>query len=937
VWGGATNGETILVGRDAECGRLDAALDGLAGGRTGFIEVTGEPGIGKTRMLTELGIRARQRGCLVLSGRATEYDGTTAFAGLIEALDGCDPQRLRHIAGTDATILASVFPTIAAEAPAPPTERHRIHRAISSLLQRIGQAHPAVLLLDDLHWADPATVELLAQLVRRPPRAPLLLGLAYRNRQAPVRLLAALAGAPTRLELGRLTRDEADQLLPGIGRSRRETIYRDGGGNPFNLLALATMSSADKEPDRPIGNSELPHAVTQAILREVAELQPRAALVAQAAAVAGETFDTDLVARIAQVDPAELTAAIDELTARDLLRPAGVTHRFRFRHGLLRQVIYESASAGWRRDAHARAADALAERAAPLDDRAIHVERSAAPGDRAAIELLVAAARGVAWTAPAIAAGRLAAALRLQGGADVGPSRIGLLLERAQALGLAGELPASQATMDEVLGVLPRNQMRTRAVVFCAMVERLLGRHAEARARLLAEFDALAGKEFPETASLAIELSFVGLMQGDFAANRTWALRALELARRFGSEPIAATALGFLAMSSHATGDMAAAAARLDEAALLVDAMPDSDLTKRIDATLWLGWNETYLERYHDAIRHLRRGLRLINLTGQVSLLPLMLCCLDITLRWQGKLVEATQVAEEAVDAAYLSGSDEMRAAALAVTSWIASWTGDVALAQRAGRAAVRTAEPLAGWIKAVASAMFARTGLVTGDPDDAARMIVAQFGGPDLPAADPWTRLSWWEVLVRGEIALGRTDQAATFAARAEALAGRLGLAGHRGLALLARAQVLAAQGDRGAAAELAMAAADSFTSVGCRLEAGRARLLAGTTLADRQDAGRELEQAKETFAACGARDLRRQAIRELHRITGASAEIGGLTTREREVAHLVTDGLTNAQIARRLNVTAKTVEKHLAQVFRKLNVSSRTSVASTITRARS
>jgi DNA-binding CsgD family transcriptional regulator/tetratricopeptide (TPR) repeat protein len=946
------NDDETLVGRVAECTIVDEALRRLADGRPGLVEIIGEPGIGKTRILAELATRAENRGFLVLRGRATEYDGTAAFAVVIDALDrwlaGFDPHRLRRVAGTEIDVLAGVFPAVATVhgTVEQVIERHRVHRAVRALLDRAGQSRRMVVLLDDMHWADPATVELLGHLVRRPPRSPVLLALAYRHRQAPVRLLAALAIATaTTVPLGPLSSAEADELLAGVrvGPARRKEIYSDSGGNPFNLLALAKVSATRARPGRAgmggLDADDVPHAVRLAILTEFSALSAKSVLVARAAAVAGELFDTDLVAVIAEIGPNEIADGIDELVARDLVRPAGAGQRFQYRHGLHRRVVYEASNAGWRLGAHARAAVALRQRAASLADRAVHVERSARPGDRAAIELLVAAARGVAWRAPAIAAGWLEAALRLQGGAQVGPRRVDLIFERAHALGLAGELAASRETMDGLLGVLPRGHraLRTQAVVFCGMVERLLGLHAEARARLLAEFDALSGKELPEIASLAIELSFAGLMRGDFAANRDWAQRALDLARRFGSEPIAATALGFLAMGHYAAGDMTAAAAQLDEAALLVDAMPDSELAKRIDATLWLGWNETYLERYHDAVRHLRRGLRLINVTGQVHLLPLMLSCLVITLRWQGRLREASRLAEEAVDAASLSGSGEMCSVAHAVTCWIATWTGDTALALSEGRAAEQAAEPFAGWFKAVASAMYARARLSAGDPDRASRLIMAQFGGPELPAADPWTRMSWWEVLVRGEIALGRSDRAAAFAARAEALAARLGLAGHAGLAKLARAQVLIAEGQFAAAAERALDAAEDFTAVGCRLEAGRAHLLAGIALPERQQARHELERAKALFVACGARGLRRQAARELRGIAGTPTDIGGLTVREREVAMLVTEGLTNAQIARRLGVTTKTVEKHLSQLFGKLNVSSRASVARTVTRAAS
>ncbi|HEU5469246.1 MAG TPA: AAA family ATPase [Actinophytocola sp.] len=937
-------GDGRLVGRVAECLALERLLDRLTGGVPRLVEVTGEPGIGKTRLLAELAQRARRRGDLVLTGRASEYDGSTAFAVLIDALDGwlrgLDPAHRRSLTGADAGVLAGVFPAVAAESATVDrvTERHRLHWAVRALLERLGRTSRVVLVFDDAHWFDPSTVELLAHLVRRPPRGPILLALGYRHRQAPAHLLAALGGrTATRLRLGPLTQEEAAELLEGVpGRFGRQAIHRDSGGNPFYLLALARAGTQTGAPPGP-EIDDIPPAVRQAILAETAALGARTVAVAQAAAVADGDFDTDLVAAIAEVDRAGIAGAIDELVARDMVRPAGPGQRFRYRHPLLRHVIYLTADAGWRLGAHARAAATLGRRGDPLDDRAVHVERSALPGDGAAIELLVAAARQVLWRAPAIAAHRLAAALALQHDRT---ARVDLLIELAHARGLAGDLTGSRATMDEVLGLLPRHgaAARTQAVVFCAMVERLLGLHAESRARLLAEFEALAGAEFEETASLAIELSFAGLMRGDFPANRSWALRALELARRFGSRPIEATALGFLAMNSYGRGEVRHAAARLDEAALLVDGMPDHELAKRIDATLWLGWNETYLERYRDAVRHLERGLRLVNMTGQVYLLPLLLACLDIALRWQGRLVEAARYAEEAVDAAYLSGSAELRCIALAVTSWIASWTGDVALAVRSGRAAVATAEPLSGWFTTVAAAMLARARLAADDPGDAVEQILAQFGGPDLPAADPWTRMSWWEVLVRGDIAQGHVDRAAGYAERAEALAARLGLAGHTGLARLARAQVLAAEGSRDQAAAHAVVAVGDFTAAGCRLEAGRAHLLAGTTLTDPDQARHQLELARSVFAGCGARGLRLRAVRELNRIARPPADgpgIGGLTARELEVANLVTDGLTNAQIARRLGVTAKTVEKHLAQLFGKLDVPSRAGVASVVTRA--
>jgi DNA-binding CsgD family transcriptional regulator len=968
-----------FIGRWHERAQLDRALDQLRAGCHGIVEVTGEPGIGKTRLLAELAARGRGAGHLVLAGRAAEFERTTMLGVVVDALDDwlarLDPAARLALAGDLMPSLAGVLPALG-----PPVSgstpvagaRHGLYRDVRLLLDRIGAAQGLVLVLDDVHWADGSTVELLGHLVRRPLRAPVLLALAYRPRQASAQLLSAVVPAgdagTVRIELGALTRGEADELLGVLGtdpsgaipqpRSARpdetldapeppsgyvrKLLYQQSGGNPFYLRALA-QAARDVRDDAPagivpVGIREVPASVRRILMAEFAALSPDGARVASAAAVAGDTFDPELVAVIAGTDDEAALCGIDELSARDLVREAGGGRRFRYRHPLLRHVAYQAASAGWRLAAHARAAEALSRRGAPLIVRAHHIERSTRPGDEASVQALLAAAREVGSQAPAIAAHWLSIALRsLPDRDDVQPQRISLLLELAQALGLAGNLNASRRIAHQVLRLLPEQPAapRMRAVTFCAMVERLLGRHAEALALLAGEMTRVGGDP-PEAAALALELAVASLMRGDIASNHAWAAQALARARRHGDRPVQSAALGFLAMAQYAQGDVPRALRHLDEAVTLVDAMTDAELAGRLDAALWLGWNEIYLERYQDAVRHLERGLVLTRATGQAYLLPLMLACLATALRWLGRLPDAAGYAEEAVDAADLSGSDELRCIALAVRSWIASWTGDRQLALDAGRAAVAAAATRNSWFASVATAMLGRMEVIareSGSVDE----ILARFGGDDLPTIDPRTRISWWEVLVRAELADGRPDRAADFVERADASARRLGLAGHIGLAKLARAQLLAATGQRSSAAKLAIRAAAHFAVVGCRLDAGRAHLLAGMTSAEPGLALDHLQRAHLLLAECGCHELSRQALRERRRASLVPRQRDGedaLTAREHEIAGLVTEGLTNRQIARRLGITAKTVEKHLGRIFAKLGVRSRASVARLVAR---
>src|SRR5262245_28022391 len=215
-----------FVGRADELGSLERILGELDRGCPGAIEVAGEPGIGKTRLLRELAARAGSRGHLVLSGAASEFEYDLPFSVFVDALDeyvaGLEPDRLTALEDTIQAELAHVFPSLSALAAdqqvSPQHERYHSHRAVRALLEHLAQTLPLVLVLDDFHWADSASVELLGALLRRPPAAAVLTAVALRPRQTPERLAITLqrahrSAAVIRVGLGALTLDEARQLL----------------------------------------------------------------------------------------------------------------------------------------------------------------------------------------------------------------------------------------------------------------------------------------------------------------------------------------------------------------------------------------------------------------------------------------------------------------------------------------------------------------------------------------------------------------------------------------------------------------------------------------------------------------------------------------------------------------------------------------------------
>jgi tetratricopeptide (TPR) repeat protein len=590
-----------FVGRADELASLEQILDELDRGCPGAIEVAGEPGIGKTRLLRELAARAGARGHLVLSGAASEFENDFPFSVFVDALDeyvaGLEPGRLAVLDDAVQAELAHVFPSLSALAGgrqvSPQHERYRSHRAVRALLEQLARPLPLVLVLDDFHWADSASAELLGALLRRPPAAAVLIAVALRPRQTPERLAITLerahrSAAVTRVDLGALTLDEARQLLgERFDVARSALLYRESGGNPFYLEQLARSPARAPQftsaPEISLTGLGVPAAVAASLAEELTLLSDIGRLVLEGAAVAGDPFEPELAAAAAATSEAAGMHAVDELLGLDLIRTTDVPRRFGFRHPLVRRAVYEATAGGWRLGAHERCAEALAERGASAAARAHHVERSARQGDLAAVAVLREAGQATARLAPESAARWFGGALRLLPQTAQAEDRVALLLARSQSLAAAGRFTGSHEAALEAVALVPGqpNALNTTVATACASVERFLGRYEHAHARLVKALRLLPEPASVERAELLIELTLNEFYRSRYEAMRDWATPAASAAKEVGDPDLIAAAAVMPAFADAMTGPTETARSRHAQAAQLVDELSDEELSLR--------------------------------------------------------------------------------------------------------------------------------------------------------------------------------------------------------------------------------------------------------------------------------------------------------------------------------------------------------------------
>jgi ATP/maltotriose-dependent transcriptional regulator MalT len=738
-----------------------------------------------------------------------------------------------------------------------------------------------------------------------------------------------------------------------VSASDAAALHERSGGNPFYLQQLARsprLAAAGSDgAGVALAGVELPRAVADALTGELALLPDDARRLLQGAAVAGDPFESELASVAAELNDAAALDALDELLRRDLVRDTLVPRRFRFRHPLVRRVVYDAAPGGWKLGAHERCAALLAARGAPAIERANHVERSARHGDGAAVAVLRDAGDASAGRAPATAAALYGAALRLLG--PQAPERAALLVALGSAHSAAGQLPEAHAAMLETLALIPADDVTARIeqLAACAGIENWLGLYDQANAHLTAALAELADETSHAAVALMMQLATDRIFAADYDSALQWAQRCLEAARPHGDRARTASAALLVAFAGAAKGSTAEAASACTEAAAIVDEIDDGALARTLFAATPLAIAELALDRPEAAARHAERGLSAARSSGQDRMLPL-LYWVATTRRARGRLVEAAELFDAAIEFGHVSGISQGLGVNMLGHSLTATAAGDTEAAlafAEEGAALLSSETSFAGAVSGLARAAAL---LSAGDPAHAVEALLTASGGDELQRLPAFWRAEGFELLTRCWLALGRREEAARAAVAAEAFADALAVRGARMHAERAAAAVALDSGDAGAAADRALAAAAAADDAGAPVEAALARMLAAralTAAGERDRAAAELARAAEAFDRCAAprrraaaeRELRRLGRRGVQRRSRAGKSDGGglesLTERELQIARMIVDRRTNREIAGELFLSLKTVETHVRNLFHKLGVSSRVEVARAVERA--
>ena len=931
---------TALIGRRMEVQRLVAAVDRARGGSGGLVLLSGEAGVGKTRLAGEVARRADD--VLVLSGSAS-HSGSVPYGPLVAALRSrlrSDPNALADC-GPLAQHLAMILPELGEAAPA--TDRLTLFEAIRCALSRLAEDQPVLMVLDDLHWSDEATLELLSALADSLGELCVLVLAAYRSdglaRDHGLRRLRhelrragrldELALDP--LELGGVAELLAAKLESPPSPSLVRSVHDSTQGTPFfveELAAALRVSGALKRGRHGLelahhGEVPLPDTVRDAVLLSASELSGHGRAAAEAAAVAGEVFDLDLVGSLSS--PSGVSELLERGLAREQDPGTGI-----FRHGLARDALYADVPWMRRRTLHRALAEALEAAGAPSRVTAAHW-LGARDSARARGALLRAAAESELVHAyrDASDAGRQALDLWPDGEDDA--LRLEALQRYAGCAELSGQLAEATRAWRELACVLDGIEGTLVQRRLAAVLELRGDRDGAFAARGRAA-ETLAAHGAPAEAAIEhLAMANQRRIAARHAEAIVLARRSREEADRAGRLDLRLRALGLEGLARAKHGEYEAGLATV-RAALAVALEHDltavaADLYQRLSVVLYDSADFPRAEQALDT------ALDLCQTTADSGVEVACVTCMAYVLRERGEWQRAAQMSRE------LIATDTAAWVAEGLLGAIHSWEGRISSARRLLTSSLAVSARVQHYNMAV-------------DSTAALARIAAAEGAHDEAAEHCRAILARWEDSDDHHYALAALRWGATyFASRgdapgahscAEVLSRIASQTGHAdALAALgcAIAETALLDGDTDTAAEQTARAVELHRGLDMPFERAQIELRAGVALAatgEREAALKRLSSAYRTARKLGARPLATEAAREVAALgesiarrlgarAAADADGAGLSRRELEVMRLVAVGRTNTEIAQELFLSRRTVDMHVRNILRKLACRSR------------
>jgi DNA-binding CsgD family transcriptional regulator len=917
-----------LLEREHELGALDALLGAGTDDVVRLAVIEGPAGIGKSRLIGALCERATESGARVLSARASELERAFPF-GIVRQLfeplmfDPADRERL--FAGA-AEAARPVFEHVTVDGGRGGDVSFSALHGLYWLTVNLTSERPLVLAVDDLSWADRPSLRFLAHLSRRLEGIDALLAMTLRTPEPGTdpAMIAEIADAPdaVRLQPRPLTRAAVEQLIEARLGSEPEPPFTDScmtatGGNPLLLRQLLSSLESDRVVPEAAQASAVhevgPRAVSRTVLRRLHHLPDEAALVAQAIAVLGDGAQLPLVAALAGLDERGAAEATAALARAEILRtepPLGFVHQ------LVRDAVYHELPPAERDLRHAEAVRLLADANAPAEEVATH--------------LLACPRRGEEWVVDLLS--QAAASARGRGAADSAVAYLERALEEPPSperharvlreLGQAETLVSGPAAADhlraawEALGD-PRERAEIASLLARTLVYTAAGKEAMAVVRrAVAELPPELADE--RQGLQAIEVMGIPLGVADDAT-----VAALAELRIEGDGPGAKMLAAAAALARAITGSPADECVELATTALSGGVLVEHDsgfLPTAAATVLVMADREEALATWEGlrADAH-RRG----SMFGSLGI--------DLwagaTLLWHGDLVEAEETLQAGLDSAAAWGlltSEGVYGPAFAFLGSVHVLRGDLERARQ-------LLDPVTHDERRPRTSRLTLTSRVElllaerrhEDALELATELGERFGPIVNPRWAPWRSLT-----ARALDALGRTDEAIALASEELEHARRFGSAPVVGRSLRILATL---ERDRGV--ERLREAVELLEASTAKLDLAFALLALGSTLRRQRrpsDAREPLRRALELADRCAALPLAEQARAELNAAGGrprrtALSGVEALTASERRVVDLAAEGATNKEIAQTLYVTPKTVEMHLSQAYRKLDIRSR------------